>query len=67
MNKHLKIIFKLVAKVISFLNALIAAKLSNKKIILNLPGSPGGVMDGLLVSEPLFDHIFKMISGNTEH
>ena len=41
--------------------------ISNKKIILNLPGSPGGVMDGLLVSEPLFDHIFKMISGNTEH
>ena len=39
----------------------------NKKIILNLPGSPGGVKDGLLVSEPLFDHIFKMISGNTEH
>ena len=41
--------------------------ISNKKIILNLPGSPGGVKDGLLVSVPLFDHIFKMISGNTEH
>ena len=41
--------------------------IANNKLILNLPGSPQGVQDGLSVSVPLFDHIFNLISGNTKH
>jgi len=41
--------------------------ISKNKLILNLPGSPQGVQDGLSVSVPLFDHIFNLISGNTKH
>ena len=41
--------------------------ISKNKLILNLPGSPQGVQDGLSVSVPLFEHIFNLISGNTKH
>ena len=41
--------------------------IANDKLILNLPGSPGGVKDGLEIIVPILDHIFSMISGDTKH
>ena len=41
--------------------------ISNDKLLLNLPGSPGGVEDGLKIVVPILDHIFNMISGDTKH
>tara|TARA_B110001454_G_scaffold40283_1_gene39642 strand:+ start:2509 stop:2991 length:483 start_codon:yes stop_codon:yes gene_type:complete len=41
--------------------------IANDKLILNLPGSPGGVEDGLEIIVPILDHIFSMISGDTKH
>jgi molybdenum cofactor synthesis domain-containing protein len=35
--------------------------------ILNLPGSPGGVRDGLAVLEPLLGHICSQLEGHHDH
>jgi len=44
------------------------AGVRNKTLIVNLPGSPKGVEDGLAVLTPLVDHAVKLIRGeSTSH
>ncbi|MDN4612748.1 MogA/MoaB family molybdenum cofactor biosynthesis protein [Arthrobacter burdickii] len=35
--------------------------------VVNLPGSPGGVRDGLAVLSPLIDHICSQLEGSHDH
>jgi molybdenum cofactor synthesis domain-containing protein len=35
--------------------------------VINLPGSPGGVRDGLAVLAPLIDHICAQLEGHNDH
>lgn len=43
------------------------AGVRGKTLIVNLPGSPGGVRDGLAVLEAVIDHAVELLRGNTEH
>ncbi|MFI9509779.1 bifunctional molybdenum cofactor biosynthesis protein MoaC/MoaB [Nocardia sp. NPDC052566] len=43
------------------------AGLSGRSVIVNLPGSPGGVKDGIAVLEPLLDHLLAQVAGGGDH
>jgi molybdenum cofactor synthesis domain-containing protein len=43
------------------------AGVSGSSFVINLPGSPGAVQDGLAVLEPILDHICAQLEGNHEH
>lgn len=36
-------------------------------VVVNLPGSPGGVKDGIAVLEPLLDHLLAQVAGGGAH
>ncbi|WP_420879693.1 bifunctional molybdenum cofactor biosynthesis protein MoaC/MoaB [Rhodococcus sp. (in: high G+C Gram-positive bacteria)] len=41
--------------------------LSGRTLIVNLPGSPGGVKDGLSVLDPILEHLLAQIAGGGAH
>ncbi|WP_137724357.1 bifunctional molybdenum cofactor biosynthesis protein MoaC/MoaB [Prescottella subtropica] len=41
--------------------------LAGRTLIVNLPGSPGGVKDGLAVLEPILDHLLAQVAGGGAH
>ncbi|WP_228003082.1 bifunctional molybdenum cofactor biosynthesis protein MoaC/MoaB [Nocardia australiensis] len=43
------------------------AGLAGRTVIVNLPGSPGGVKDGMTVLEPLLDHLLAQVAGGGNH
>lgn len=43
------------------------AGLAGRTLIVNLPGSPGGVRDGLAVLDPILDHLLAQIAGAGAH
>ncbi|AII04609.1 bifunctional molybdenum cofactor biosynthesis protein MoaC/MoaB [Rhodococcus opacus] len=43
------------------------AGVANGTVVVNLPGSPGGVKDGLSVLDPLVDHLLAQVAGGGAH
>ncbi|MGV9678623.1 bifunctional molybdenum cofactor biosynthesis protein MoaC/MoaB [Nocardia sp. NPDC003482] len=43
------------------------AGLAGRTVVVNLPGSPGGVRDGMAVLEPLLDHLLAQVAGGGGH
>lgn len=43
------------------------AGVAGRSVVVNLPGSPGGVKDGLSVLEPLLDHLLAQVAGGGAH
>lgn len=43
------------------------AGLTGRTVIVNLPGSPGGVRDGLAVLDPVIDHLLAQVAGQGAH
>ncbi|WP_370654938.1 bifunctional molybdenum cofactor biosynthesis protein MoaC/MoaB [Prescottella sp. R16] len=41
--------------------------LAGRTVIVNLPGSPGGVKDGLAILEPILDHLLAQVAGGGAH
>lgn len=41
--------------------------LAGRTLVVNLPGSPGGVADGIAVLDPILDHLLAQISGHSDH
>lgn len=41
--------------------------LAGRTLIVNLPGSPGGVKDGLKVLDPILEHLLAQIAGGGAH
>lgn len=43
------------------------AGFAGRAFVMNLPGSPGGVADGLRVLDPLLEHLLAQRSGQRDH
>lgn len=43
------------------------AGLAGRTVIVNLPGSPGGVKDGIAVLTPVLDHLLAQVAGGGDH
>lgn len=43
------------------------AGLAGRTVLINLPGSPGGVRDGISVLEPILEHLLAQVSGGGMH
>ncbi|MEV6065419.1 bifunctional molybdenum cofactor biosynthesis protein MoaC/MoaB [Nocardia sp. NPDC052001] len=43
------------------------AGLAGRTVIVNLPGSPGGVQDGIAVLTPLLEHLLAQVAGGGSH
>ncbi|QKT14232.1 MULTISPECIES: bifunctional molybdenum cofactor biosynthesis protein MoaC/MoaB [unclassified Rhodococcus (in: high G+C Gram-positive bacteria)] len=43
------------------------AGLVGRTVVVNLPGSPGGVKDGLSVLDPVLDHLLAQVAGGGAH
>ena len=43
------------------------AGLAGETIVVNLPGSPGGVEDGLAVLDGLLEHLVAQLGGDGRH
>jgi len=43
------------------------AGLAGRTVVVNLPGSPGGVKDGLAALEPILDHLLAQVAGGGAH
>ncbi|MET8424717.1 bifunctional molybdenum cofactor biosynthesis protein MoaC/MoaB [Nocardia sp. NPDC004860] len=43
------------------------AGLAGRTVIVNLPGSPGGVKDGMAVMTPLLEHLLAQVAGGGSH
>ncbi|MEU1982181.1 bifunctional molybdenum cofactor biosynthesis protein MoaC/MoaB [Nocardia sp. NPDC019395] len=43
------------------------AGLAGRSVVVNLPGSPGGVKDGIAVLEPLLSHLLAQVAGGGAH
>ncbi|TJZ81719.1 bifunctional molybdenum cofactor biosynthesis protein MoaC/MoaB [Rhodococcus oryzae] len=43
------------------------AGLSGRTVVVNLPGSPGGVRDGMSVLEPILEHLLAQVAGGGMH
>lgn len=43
------------------------AGVAGRTVVVNLPGSPGGVKDGLSVLTPILDHLLAQVAGAGQH
>ena len=43
------------------------AGIAQGALLLNLPGSAGGIQDGLAVLDPILDHLLAQLGGSHEH